>query len=310
MKAAQLDEYGEPLTLRDVPRPEAGPEQVVVEVYGSSVNPFDETVRRGAVKEFLPLELPVTAGGDVAGIISEVGPDVDDFKVGDKVYGQANAVSGNSGAMAEFAATRHGEVAKMPSNLDYDQAAALSLVGISAYIGIIEQAHVKKGQKVLIHGGSGGIGTVAIQMAKHLGAYVVATASGPGLDYAKKLGADEVIDYKSEKIADMVKDFDVVFHTVRGGQNFKESYRVLKKGGVLVSMTQQPDEALSSQYQVTATTFQTKVTTQNLDALRKLIEAGAVTAHIAKTYPLDQINEAYEDLRAAGNLGKIVIKVQ
>lgn len=311
MKAAQITEYGDASVVHvvetDKPTPKAG--QVLVEVHASSLNPFDTTVREGYMKDVIPLKFPVTLGADIAGIVTEVGDGVTGVVVGDKVYGQANVVAGNSGAFAEFAATAAEQVAKAPSNVDMQQAASLPLVGVSALQGLTEHLNVQSGQKIFIHGGAGGIGTVAIQIAKHLGAYVATTASGEGLEYVKKLGADEVIDYKTQDFTEVVRDYDAVFDLV-GKDDFSKSLTVLKHGGIAVSLIAQPDEAKATQLGVTALNQGTKVTTAKLDALRELIESNVVTPHIAKTYSLDQISEAFTAREDGSVTGKIVIAIR
>jgi NADPH:quinone reductase-like Zn-dependent oxidoreductase len=309
MKAAQISQYGDVnvVELTDVDKPVAGDGQVVVEVYASSINPFDSKVREGAMKDYL--HLPFTLGGDLAGVVSEVGNGVTHVAVGDKVYGQANAVAGNSGAFAEFALTKGEQVAKMPANLDYVAAAAAVLTGESAIQGIIKHMNVQAGQKVLIHGGAGGIGTMAIQIAKHLGAYVATTATGEGLDYVKQLGADEVIDYKSQQFDELLHDYDAVFDTV-AGETYQRSFKVLKKGGVIVSMLEQPNQELMDQYGVTAIAQQTKTNPESLDTLRELIEDGVVTVHVDKTFPFEQVKEAFEARESGSVRGKIALAIR
>src|SRR5690606_10107573 len=200
MKAAQINNYGDPsvVQIAEVDQPQLTEAQVLVEVHASSLNPFDTTVREGHMKDAIPLQFPATLGGDIAGVVVKAGTGVERLKPGDKVYGQANVVAGNSGAFAELAATKASQLAKMPSNLSFEQAAAMPLVGVSALQALSEHINLKAGQNIFIHGGAGGIGTIAIQIAKHIGAYVATTATGEGIDYVKKLGADQVIDFKSE----------------------------------------------------------------------------------------------------------------
>jgi NADPH:quinone reductase-like Zn-dependent oxidoreductase len=227
MKAAQINEYGhaDVIEVSDIAKPTLGEGQVLVEVHAASINPFDTIVREGHVAQMIK-SLPVTLGGDIAGVVTEVGSGVTEFAVGDKVYGQANAVAGNSGAFAEFAATAASQVGNMPANLSFVEAGAIPLTGESALQVITGHMKLAPGQKILIHGGAGGIGTVAIQIAKHLGAYVATTATGEGIQYVTDLGADEVIDYASQKFEDSVHDYDAVFDTV-GGDTYVRSFGVL-----------------------------------------------------------------------------------
>ncbi len=311
MKAAQLNEYGDPsvIQINEVDTPTLKQGQVLVEVHASSLNPFDSAIRAGYMKDAIPLEFPATLGGDIAGVVTEVSEDVSDISVGDKVYGQANVVAGNSGAFAEFAATSAGQIAKAPEGLDFKQAASLPLVGVSAWQALVRHINLQSGQKLFIHGGAGGIGTVAIQIAKHIGAYVAVSATGESIDYVKQLGADEVIDYKAKDFADILKDYDAVFDTTTGA-DFNKSLAILKSGGTAVSMLVQADEAKAKDLGVTALTQSTKVTTEALDALRQLVEEGVVTPHVDKVFTLEQIREAFEAKENGTVNGKIVIEIR
>jgi alcohol dehydrogenase len=311
MKAAQINEYGDASVVRinEVDAPAVGEGKVLVEVHASSLNPFDTAVRSGYLKDMIPLQFPITLGGDIAGVITEVGPGVTNVSVGDKVYGQANIVAGNSGAMAEYAATDASQVAKAPENLDFNQAASVVLVGASALEGLNQHINLQPGQKIFISGGSGGIGTIAIQIAKHIGAYVATTASSDKADFLKQLGADEVIDYKTQDYTELLKDYNTVFDTV-GGEEFSKSLTVLTRGGIAVSMAAQPDEAKASELGVKVIHQATKVTTEALDELRGLIESSIVTPQVNKVFPLDQIQQAFEARENGSITGKIAIQVK
>jgi alcohol dehydrogenase len=310
MKAAQFSKYGDPevIEITEVEKPSIKPDQVLVKVHAASLNPFDYKVRRGYMKEMIPLTLPVTIGGDFAGVITEVGSDVSNFAVGDGVFGQANVVGGGSGTLAEFVAAKATDLAKKPQSIDFLQASAAPLVGVSALQALVQHMKLSSGQKVLIHGGAGGIGSVAIQLAKSLGAYVATTASGQHSDFVKKLGADEVIDYKKQQFETMLKDYDGVYDTV-GGDTYKKSFVVLKKGGVIVSMAAQPDTELDKKYEVTTIGQFTKVTTEKLEHLSKLIDEGKITIQIEKTFPLEQAKEAYTFLETGHPKGKVVVTI-
>ena len=310
MKAVRINEYGDPsvVVIDEVAMPAPSEGQVLVEVCASSLNPFDTAVRSGYMKEAIPLQLPVTLGGDIAGIVAKVGQGVTEYAIGDKVYGQASVVAGNSGAFAEFAATKSSQVAKAPSNLDFYEASSLPLVGVSALQALTEHVHLQPGQKILIQGGSGGIGSIAIQIAKHLGAYVAATAPTESVEMVKKLGADEIIDYKTQDFTEIVHNYDAVFDTV-GGDIFQKSLGSLRQGGMAVSMIAHVDEAIAKKHSVTAITQKTSVTTEQLNKLTELIEKGVVTAHIAELFPLQQIQQAFE-AREGGAQGKIVLKIK
>ncbi len=308
MKAAQITAYGDASVVQvvETAKPVAGKEQVLVEVHAASLNPFDSSVRQGLLKD--TIQLPITLGGDIAGVIVELGENVEGFQKGDKVYGQANVVAGNSGALAEYAATAAGQVAKAPSNLGFNEAGSLPLVGVSALQVITEHIGLKPGQKIFIHGGAGGIGSVAIQIAKHIGAYVATTATGQAISAVKALGADETIDYKKQNFAEMLKDFDAVFDTV-GNDDFIKALSILKRGGIAVSMKKQDAEAKARALGVTVISQSTKVTTKALDALCILIEAGVVKPQIGKVFSLQDIQAAFKARESGQVSGKVVIEI-
>lgn len=311
MKAAQFKEYGDPsvVSVVEVDKPVAKEGQVVVEVQASSLNPFDTAIRAGYMKDAIPLELPVTLGGDISGTVVEVGPGVTEFAVGDKVYGQANVVAGNSGAFAEYTATSAGQVANAPANVTSNEAASLPLVGVSAVQALTEHIKLQSGQKIFIHGGSGGIGSVAIQIAKHLGAYVATTATGDQLNRVKDLGADEVVDYKQQDFAEVLHDYDAVFDTV-GADDFVKSFRVLKQGGIAVSMIAPVDESKAEELNITALTQSTHVTTDALNKLRDLVESEIIKAHVGQVFSLDDIQAAFTARESGKVDGKVVIEIK
>lgn len=311
MKAAQISDYGnlDIITINEVDQPSPDQAQVLVEVHSSSINPFDSLVLAGYVKDVMPLQLPATLGGDIAGIVTAIGDDVSGYSIGDKVYGQANAVAGNSGAFAEYAVTKFGQIAKMPNNLNFIQAGSLPLVGVSALQALTTHINLKSGQKIFIHGGSGGIGTIAIQIAKNIGAYVATTAAGDGLDLAKQLGADKIIDYKTQEYSELISDYDAVFDTV-GGSDFIKSFSILKKGGIAVTMAGQVDQSLADKSGITAIAQNTHTNTEMLGKLTSLVESGVVTAQVGKVFPLDQIREAFTAKQSGSIKGKIVIQIR
>lgn len=311
MKAAQISEYGHANVIHivDIPTPTISPKQVLVETHAAALNPFDSKSREGAMRGTLELPFPMTVGGDMAGVVRQVGDEVSDFAVGDKVYGQANAIAGNSGALAEFTAVKARSIAKMPRTADYAAAAAAVLTGVSAIQALEEHLHLQSGQKILIHGGAGGIGTMAIQLAKHLGAHVVTTATGDGLAYAAELGADEVIDYKNQHFEEQLHDFDAVFDTV-GGETYQRSFQVLKQGGIIVSMVEDANQELMEQYRVTAIHQMSHGGTEILNRLTKLIDERVIFVHIDQTFTLDQVVQAFETLEGGGVKGKVVVEIR
>lgn len=311
MKAAQIENYGDASAAHivDIKKPTITPDQVLVRVQAASLNPFDTIVREGYLQESIPLQLPVTLGGDIAGEVVEVGTNVQNFAVGDQVYGQANVVAGNSGAFAEFAATSAAQIAKAPQGLTPAEAAALPLVGVSALQALVQHIQLGKDQKILITGGAGGIGRIAIQFAKYLGAYVATTVTGEGIEAAQKLGADEIIDYKTQDFAQLLHEYDAVFDTV-GGPDFNKTLDILTPGSIAVTMSGQPDESKAQELGITAIAQFTKVTTEALDKLREFVEDGFITPHIAQEFSLDQIQEAFKARESGTVSGKIVLTIQ
>lgn len=311
MKAAQIYGYGGKEVLKIVanaPKPEVTADQVIVEVHAAGVNPFDIKVREGLVQSMSKLEFPATLGGDFSGVVSELGPEVSSVKVGDAVYGQANALSGD-GSYAESTPVKAESLGPKPASVDFITAAALPLVGISVYQALVEHANLQSGQKILIHGGAGGIGSTAIQLAKHLGAYVATTTTAKDADFVKELGADEAIDYENQEFSELIKDYDAVYDTV-GGETFAKSYKVLKPGGVIVSMVAQEDKALSEQHKVIVISQFTRVTTERLKQLTELIDGGVIKIQIDKVFPLEDAAEALEYLKSGQHRGKVVLKIK
>jgi 2-desacetyl-2-hydroxyethyl bacteriochlorophyllide A dehydrogenase len=310
MKAVKINKLGGPEVLHyeDASRPVPHRGEVLIEVHGSSINPIDtKSIRADSdYKDYL--NLPLTPGTDVAGVVVEVGEDVTSLKPGDKVYGQAGALQHGTGAFAEYTVAAENTIAKMPENINFIEAGAMPLAAASAYVAIIDHMKLRAGQKVLIHGGSGGIGSFAIQLAKHLGAYVVTTTSVDGVNYARYQGADEVIDYEFQSFEKTIKDFDAVLDTV-GGDVYRKSFEVLKKGGILVSMLCEADEDLMKRYNVRAVLEMTKVDKNLLNKISQLVEEGVLKVNISKTYSLKDTKEAYEAKDNEHVLGKIAIAV-
>lgn len=311
MKAAQINQYGDPsvIEINEVDKPVVSEGKVLIKVHASSINPFDGKIRAGYMKDMIPLEFPTTLGGDIAGEIVEVADDIIEFKVGDKVYGQAQVVAGASGAFAEYTATAANQIAKMPANLDFKQAASLPLVGISALQGMTEHIDLQPDQKIFIHGGAGGIGTIAIQIAKHIGAYVATTATGDNIELVKSLGADEVIDYKSQDFTATLHNFDAVFDTV-GGDDATKVLDVLKREGVAVSMAGQADETRVSELGVRAFYQMTHITKAKLEQLNKLVEENIVKPQVDKEFALSDIQQAFEALENGSIQGKVIVTIR
>src|SRR5437667_5991766 len=240
MRAFILDRYRSTDALRagDMPEPEVREDDVLVQVHAAGVNVLDSEIRNGEFKSILPYRLPLILGNDVAGVVVRVGSRVRRFKPGDEVYARPH--QDRIGTFAEFIAMNEADVALKPKNLTMEEAASIPLVGLTAWQVLIERANLKKGQKVLIHAGSGGVGTFAIQLAKHVGAVVATTTSTANLDWVKALGADIVIDYHKDDFATILRDYDVVLNSL-GGEVLEKSLRVLKPGGKLISISGPPD---------------------------------------------------------------------
>jgi len=311
MKAVTIHEFGGPevLQVEDVEKPTPKENEVLVEVHASSLNPVDEKSISPDSYYRSSMHLPVTPGMDIAGIVEVVGSKVKNIRVGDHVFGQASVLQKGSGAFAEFAVTPGDSIALMPSNLSFVEAAAAPLAACSAYEAIVERMALKANQKVLIHGGSGGIGSFAIQLAKYMGAYVTATAADEGVTFAKKIGADSVVNYKTDLFEESGREYHAVLDTV-GGETYDKSFEVLKKDGILVSMLVKPNEELMEKFGVRAELLMTKVNSKVLGEIANLIAQGFLKVHIDRVYPLERTKEAYQAKEHAKILGKIAIDVK
>ena len=311
MKAVQINKYGgnEVIEINNnAPTPKVAPGFVLVGVYAAGVNPSDWKIRQGYFEKYLPLTFPATLGGDFSGVVKEVGAGVTSFKIGDEVYGRALDFDGSSGSFAEMVLVDAKLIALKPEALSHMEAAALPLVGVSAYQALIEHINLQSGQRILIHGGAGGIGGVAVQIAKHLGAYVIATSGSGDLNYVRSLGADQVIDYKTQDFTKLVNDVDAVFDTV-GGEALTKSFSVVKKGGIIVSMVH-PDVEPPADYHLRIIPQQTEVTGERLDKLTNLVDEAGVKVTIDKTFFLDEAAAALDYLKHGHHRGKVVLKVR
>ncbi len=312
MKAVQIRQYGGKDVLefnQNAPKPIVGDGQVLVEMQAASINPVDWKIRSGYLKEMAPLTMPATLGGDVCGIVAAVGTSVSTLKVGDRVYGYASLLSGGSGSFAEFVAAKLSTVALAPKKSSVIETAALPLVGASALQAIEQHMKLQPGQKILIHGGAGGIGSVAIQAAKSIGAYVATTARADDRAYVHELGADEVIDYQQEAFEEKLKNLDAVFDTI-GGETTEKSFKVLRKGGMLVSMLGQPHPEMAQKMGVVAIGQSTHVTTEALKRLAQLVDRGAVKIRVAKVNPLEKAKEAFQLVEEGHPQGKVVFEIK
>jgi len=313
MKSVQINRYGGSEVIeinQSIPEPAVSAGKVLVSVKAASVNPADWKIREGGLQQMIQLQFPSTMGMDFSGVIKQVGEGVSnsEFNQGDEVYGQAGVVNGGSGAFAEMALAKTETIANKPKRLSHAEAAALPLVGVSAWRALVENIGLSKGQKILIHGGAGGIGSIAIQLAKHLGAYVATTVSTNDKQFVQEFGADQVIDYKTQNFEDMIHDYDAVFDTV-GGDTYRRSFKVLKKGsGIIVSMLEQPDPQLMDQHGVKAIFQFTQADSERLTKVAKWVDENKdIRINIA--FSLDEAGEALDYQKDVHPRGKVVLTV-
>ena len=304
MKAARFHEYGPPqnLVVEEVDRPQPGPGQLLVRVRAAGVHPFDWKVRQGLVQQYMPIPLPHIPGIDFAGVVDEIGPDVTGFTRGDSVFGGASATYG------EYALASAGAVAVKPARLSFTEAAAVPVSAATAWSAVIDVAEVQSGQSVLIHGGAGGVGMFAVQLAKWKGGTVTATTSSANVDFVKSLGADRVIDYTTTRFEDVVRDQDVVVDTV-GGELMDRSWAVLKKGGILVEVAAQPSEEASKEHGVRLGMAQGQPTTELLTEIGRLIDEGRLKVEVGKVFPLENAADAHALSETGHGRGRIVLEV-
>jgi NADPH:quinone reductase-like Zn-dependent oxidoreductase len=333
MKAFIVERYGKNNALKqtDMPTPELREDEVLIEVYAAAVNLIDAKVRNGELKLILPYRTPFVLGHDVAGVVVRVGSRVSRLKVGDEVY--ARPYDLRIGTFAEFVAAHQDTVALKPKNITMEEAASIPLIGLTAWQALVERAKLRKGQKVFIQAGSGGVGTFAIQLAKHLGATVATTASASSANLVKSLGADIVIDYKTEAFEDQLRDYDVVLNS-QDEKTLKKSLGVLKPGGQLVSITAPVDpqfgedikaswpvkqifkamsfsvRRLAKRHGVHYSFLFMKGNASQLKEIAQLIELGTIRPVVDKVFAFDQTNDALAYVESGRAKGKVVIKVR
>ena len=308
MKAILINEYGNEnvLNYTDVERPEPQSGEVLVKVHVAAVNPADWKIRDG-MGEMFGLKLPLILGGDIAGTIEEVGVEVENFQHGDAVYGMT--VSGGfSGAYAEYALAKADEIAPKPESINFEEAAAIPIAALTAWQAMFNLANLSSGQRILIAGASGGVGSMAVQLAKAKGAFVIGTASGKNEQFVRDLGADEFVDYTRQPFEAVVKDVDVVFDTV-GGDTLEQAFQTLKKGGFLVSSAQTPSEEKARELGVKADWVFCKPSAQQLAEINRLIEEGKLKTHVETVLPLTDARKAHQLSQSRRTRGKIVLQV-
>jgi NADPH:quinone reductase-like Zn-dependent oxidoreductase len=308
MKAIVVHEYGGPEVLKyeDAPRPEPKEDQVLVRVMAAGVNPVDAIVRQGMLGQRGLDKGPLIVGYDISGVVEKAGAKIEKFKRGDAVYAYLSILHG--GGYAEFAIAKSGEISLKPRNINFEEAGAVPLAATTAWQALIDTAKIGKGQTVLIHGGSGGVGSFAIQIAKARGARVIATASTANQDLLRQLGVDQAIDYTTTKFEDVVKDVDVVLNAVRG-DTLARSYGVIKKGGIIVSITEPPDQAMCEKLGIRGSDLTAHPDANVLQELSKLIEAKKIKPIVSQVMPLTEAAKAQEQIETRHTRGKIVLKV-
>ncbi|MFJ8412377.1 NADP-dependent oxidoreductase [Bacillus paramycoides] len=332
MKAMIIDKYGKvPMRMAEVPTPEINEYEVLAEIHAASINPIDFKIRDGKVKMLLKYEMPLILGNDFSGVIVKVGTKVTRFKVGDEIY--ARPRKDKIGTFAEYIAIHEDDIALKPKNLSFEEAASIPLVGLTSYQALHDIMHLQKGQKILIHAGSGGVGTFAIQLAKIMGATVATTASEAGVNLVKSLGTDEIINYKTEKFEEILKNYDAVFDTI-GGATLEKSFDIIKNGGNIVSVSGMPNARFGKEFG--SGFFKTllfSLASKKLTALEKkhnaqysflfmkpsgdqlliianYIESGKIKPVIDRVFPFEDAQKAMEYSESGRAKGKIIIKIK
>jgi NADPH:quinone reductase-like Zn-dependent oxidoreductase len=333
MKAFVLDRYERAGRLRaaEMPEPALREDEVLLQVNAASVNQLDSKIKTGEFKLILPYKLPLVLGHDVAGTVVRAGPRVRKFKVGDEVYARLDDF--RIGAFAELAAVKEDSLAIKPKRLTMEEAASIPLVGLTAWQALIEMAKLKKGQKVFVQAGSGGVGTFAIQLAKHLGATVATTTSAANVELVKGLGADVIIDYKKDDYENILRDYDVVLHS-QDAKTLEKSLRVLRPGGKLISISGPPDPAFANEIgaswfvklairalsygirrkakhrNVSFSFLFMKPSGSQLQEIASLIDSGAIRPVVDRVFPFTETNEAMAYVETGRAKGKVVVKIR
>ena len=308
MKAIRIHNYGGPEVLKyeDAPRPKPQVDEVLIRVHAAGVNPIDWKVREGHAKEFLPHKFPLILGWDLSGVVEELGRDVSRFKIGDEVYCCPDPT--RDGAYADYIVVRESQLALKPKSLHHIRAATVPLAALTAWQALFDTAQLQPGQRVLIHAGSGGVGHLAVQLAKRKGAYVLATASTKNQDLLRKLGVDEPIDYTQQRFEDIARKIDIVLDTL-GDETQERSWSVLKKGGVLVSLVQPPSEEKAKELGVRAVFVGGQPNGAQLAEIAKIIDSGKLAPIIDRILPLSEARRAHELSRSGHTRGKIALRV-
>jgi NADPH:quinone reductase-like Zn-dependent oxidoreductase len=304
VKAIRIHSYGNSgeLKLEDVPNPSIRGDEALVQVRAAGVNPFDWKVREGYFKDWMPATFPLTLGVDFAGEIAQVGKDVRDFKAGDKVFGFA------SGAYSEFVTVPEKGLVRMPKTLDYESSASLPTPGVTSYQLVMDVVRAAKGLRVLVHGAAGSVGSLAVQFARLQGAQVLATASGRDAEYLKGLGVEQVIDYRTERFDEKLKDLDAVIDLI-GGETLARSYAVVKRGGIVVSAAGMTDSAEAGRREIRAMNFVAKQDPSHLAQVARLVDQGVLKPRVGRILPLAEARQAQDLSQKGSSGGKIVLRV-
>lgn len=332
MKAMVIDAYGKvPLKKVEVPLPDIGENEVLAEIHAASINPLDSKIRNGEIKLLVKYKMPLILGNDFSGVVAKVGAKVTRFKVGDEIYGRPRKSS--IGTFAEYISIHENDIALKPKNLSFEEAGSIPLVGLTSYQALHDILKLQKGQKILIQAGAGGVGTFAIQLAKIMGATVATTTSEAGVDLVKSLGADEIINYKTEKFEDKLRNYDAVFDTL-GGEILEKSFGVIKNGGEIVSVSGLPNARFAKEYGLgflktmlfsaasyKLTTLEKKHNAQytflfmkssgdQLRIITKFIESGKIKPVIDKVFSFNNVEKAMEYSESGRAKGKIILKIR
>lgn len=315
MKAVTFDKFGgtDTLKLRDFPTPEPRENEVLIKIENTSVNPVDWKIREGYLKDRLPHHFPIIPGWDAAGKIAKVGKGVTSFKAGDEVFAYTRKDTVQDGTYAEYIAVPESFVALKPKKATFAQAAALPLVCLTAWQALFDMAKLKKGQTVFIQAGSGGVGSIAIQLAKYAGCKVFTTTSKSNIDYVKKFHPDRIIDYKSESFVDVIKKecpqgVDVVFDLL-GGEALNQEAQIVKKGGVIISIVQPLDKALADKLGIQSLYCFVRPNAEQLKEIARLIDNGNIQLPYTEEMSIKDAAKA-QDMNREGHVrGKIVLKI-
>lgn len=308
MKAVRIHEHGglETLVYEDAPIPEPGEDEILIRTHAASVNPVDWKIRDGYGKDNFKHHLPLILGWDVAGIVEETGSKVEQFQPGEAVYGYTSLF--RDGAYAEFMIAKQTEIALKPTSVDFIEAAAIPVAALTAGQAIFDTAGLDANQTVLIHGASGGVGSMAVQLAKAKGAYVIGTASARNADFVRELGADEIIDYQKTKFETVVRDVDVVLDTI-GGDTQERSFGVLRKDGFLVSIVSPPSEETAASHGVRSAMVGVQPNGAQLKHIAALVDSKKLNIYVETVLPLSEVRQAHEMSQSGRTRGKIVLQV-